>query len=138
MLWLLAETPPMTTSPIYPPPLSSVKRSRRWLWLSLANLALLVYGLCEARETFLAIFADFHAEITSLPGLALSVRPMVFVAIGLALAAWSVHVQMSGKSSARIKRFHVWMIILSNCVALLYAAAELMAPMSSLIDGMSK
>jgi hypothetical protein len=127
----------MTTSPIYPPSLPPVKRSRVWLWLSLANLALLVYGLCEAREMFLAIFTDFHVDIGPLARMALSIGPIAFIAAGLALAAWSIHVQMSNKSTARIKRFHIWMMILSNCAALLIAV-PLMAPMTTIIQGISQ
>ncbi len=126
----------MTTTPIYPPQLPSVKRSRLWFWLSLANLALLAYGLPQAGDTILALFIDFHAKIGPLTKLALSFGPIECAVIGLGLAAWSIQVQRSGKSAARTKRFHIWMMVATNCVALLYAAA-LMSSVSNLIERMS-
>jgi hypothetical protein len=53
----------MTTVQPYPPSLPSQKRNWLWFGISLASIAVLAFGLSQARGQFRHVFVDFHVEL---------------------------------------------------------------------------
>ncbi|HEX4123953.1 MAG TPA: hypothetical protein VHY37_04440 [Tepidisphaeraceae bacterium] len=127
----------MTVTQPHPPPLPTEKRSQVWLWISLANLASLAYGLAVARDKFRHIFVDFHLVLGPLTRIVLAITPLDFIIVAVAVAAWSIYVQRTSRSSARANRFHIWIIIASIVASFVYAWAMMM-PLTALVEGMSK
>jgi hypothetical protein len=128
----------MTTSHSYPPPLPSVSRSLgAWFWISIANLVLIVYGLVAGRDKLLQIFNDFHVDLSPTARAALAIPPAIFVLIGVALAVWSYYVQRSSATQAGAKRFHIWMISMTNIAVMIYAFAAC-SSLGDLIEAMTR